>query len=349
MQARSEKSHGEHAGPVQGTEHAWLRSEIGLAVLVAFIIVAVWLLAIQRIWSGAWTPAAWLVLGAGVSAGLLAGLCLYGWLSADRVRQENHALFRQCQGLEAFFTTIEQTGHHALVTVDPEGRVLRTNYAFQELTGLTPENIKGRLFNSLEAATTEGACLIITDNRIQIAHMRPCALSDPQGKPVKVLANIQPVDAPGGRHLGAVISLINPEPHERSLKRYRQREKVLSQMILQAGHGFWLLNRRLELLEVNRSLCEILRRPWRDLIGHDALELVFPDQREVFKRFFQYVDQDRDKLTTTLLRSDGSALPVEIAASVLQDGSRSGYTVFAFITDLSEQHRLKEELAKYMQ
>jgi hypothetical protein len=54
-------------------------------------------------------------------------------------------------------------------------------------------------------------------------------------------------------------------------------------------------------------------------------------------------------LTTTLLRSDGSALPVEIAASVLQDGSRSGYTVFAFITDLSEQHRLKEELAKYMQ
>ena len=342
----SEQQEPDSGGFKSGESTPGVRWEAVLPILVALVGLTVWLLVLHALWPGAWSRLVWLVVGSGAAAGAAAGLWLLTWLRLLRVGDANRRQEQQRRDLETLMSAMEQVAHHPLLLVDNRGRVIRVNPAFREMTGRDPSKVTGSHFNTLEESTTVGTCLVSVADRFQPVHMRPCVMEDLEGRPVKALANVQPVNSPDGRPLGAVISLFSTEPQQRALKRHRQREKMLSQMIMRAGQGFWLLNRNLEILEVNPRLCGMLETTWREMMGRSALDMVAPGEQERFKRFFQFIDEGDDELETVLLKGDGSPLHAVLAASVLNEGGGGTGNVFSFISDISDHRRLERELGK---
>lgn len=342
----SDKQEPDSGGFEPVESRASVRWEAVLPILVALMGLTVWLLVLHALWPGNWSKLVWMVLGSGAAAGAAAGLWLLTWLRLLRAGDVNRRQAQLMRDLETLMSSMEQVAHHPLILVDNRGKVIRANPAFREMTGRDPTKVTGHHFSSLEESTAVGTCLVSVAERFQPVHMRPCVMEDLEGRPVKALANVQPINSPNGLPLGAVISLFSTEPQQRALKRHRQREKMLSQMIMRAGQGFWLLNRNLEILEVNTRLCGMLETTWREMMGRSVLDVVAPGERYRFKRFFQHIDEGDDELETTLLKGDGSPLYVELAASVLSEGAGGTGNVFAFISDISEHRRLEKELGK---
>ncbi len=104
------------------------------------------------------------------------------------------------------------------------------------------------------------------------------------------------------------------------------------------------IQKGLEIIFVNRRLCEMLGYEEKELVGGDHWRIYAPEYQELTRS--RALARLRGELVTPryevkLLRRDGTSFPGEISARVLQIGAEAGIQVW--VRDISEQKNAEEQ------
>ena len=101
------------------------------------------------------------------------------------------------------------------------------------------------------------------------------------------------------------------------------------------------------LLDVNPALCELLRRPAGDLLDRSMVDLVPPDAVVAAREGLASLSARRDepvRMETRLVRADGVDVPVQLAASWVEQGSGVPAHLVVIVDDITERKTLEAQL-----
>jgi diguanylate cyclase (GGDEF)-like protein/PAS domain S-box-containing protein len=113
-----------------------------------------------------------------------------------------------------------------------------------------------------------------------------------------------------------------------------------------AAHGMALVDWDMRWLRVNPALCEMLRRPAEELVGHSVLEVTHEeDVRPVEEeRSLGLADPHRSTFGKRYVRSDGAVLEVELTTSLIEDEDVGRY-FYTQVRDVTDRRRTERRQA----
>jgi diguanylate cyclase (GGDEF)-like protein/PAS domain S-box-containing protein len=182
------------------------------------------------------------------------------------------------------------------------------------------------------------------------------------------------LDGTGGRHLG-LVSVDHPRsgrrPDDQQLEefaavaahaalaldsslRMNQLEAALARhraVLESALDGVIAMDARGRVIEFNPAAQQIFGFTEQEVVGRPLADLILPAaEREAVSRRFneglapggELIDR-RSELT--VMRSDGTRMPVEYTVARVHDGGEDGAVFYGFVRDISERRRVEAELA----
>jgi diguanylate cyclase (GGDEF)-like protein/PAS domain S-box-containing protein len=100
--------------------------------------------------------------------------------------------------------------------------------------------------------------------------------------------------------------------------------------------------------DANRALAALVDRPEGELTGHSIFDLLHPDDVAAAREAAAWLARHPDRPIrheTRLLRADGTAVPVQVSASVGRDGDGDETSrLVVFIEDITERKELEAQL-----
>lgn len=139
--------------------------------------------------------------------------------------------------------------------------------------------------------------------------------------------------------VGTAISL---QRAHQALAASRARARALFQ---EASDAIFVAEPDGRYIEVNTAACALLGYESDELVGKTILESLVPDERERFSEHRERILDGHSEVDEwTLLRKDGSTVPVEVSARLLPDGRWQ-----AVARDTSERKRAEEELRRALE
>lgn len=142
------------------------------------------------------------------------------------------------------------------------------------------------------------------------------------------------------KYVVAVSTDVTERKHtEQSL---REREQISHEIIDSALHGFWMVDLRGELQDVNAAYCRMTGYTRKELLRKHVsdLDVGEPSRKLMLRHIQRLVRMGSERFETRHRRKDGSTFAVEVNATYLQLGG--GY-LFAFLNDITERQQLDEE------
>jgi two-component system, chemotaxis family, CheB/CheR fusion protein len=112
-----------------------------------------------------------------------------------------------------------------------------------------------------------------------------------------------------------------------------------------SGQGFWQLGPDRLTIDLNPTLCTMLGYCREELLGHSPLDFVDADNRGIFLYQLGRIDATMHRnYEISLKHKDGHLVPVMFSATTHRDASGQVDSAFSFITDLSAQKRVEQEI-----
>lgn len=136
-------------------------------------------------------------------------------------------------------------------------------------------------------------------------------------------------------------------------KTYPGADTPLRQLFEFAPEGIFIADTDGKYVDVNKAGCELLAKSRDEIIGKSIIDLI--PEEDIARLWKERDDMKTGKSTVTsewkLRRSDGTFVPVEISAAILDDGHWLGY-----VRDISKRiqletalrHALERETAEYL-
>ncbi len=116
-------------------------------------------------------------------------------------------------------------------------------------------------------------------------------------------------------------------------------------IIQSASEGFWVVDpENFEILEVNDALCRILGFTREELVGKTPFDLVDRENLQILNREAQKKHQKHCAFEIELLTKNGEKRYVHISSNLVALDSGEADFRFAFITDLTEIIKTREEI-----
>lgn len=113
-----------------------------------------------------------------------------------------------------------------------------------------------------------------------------------------------------------------------------------------AGDGYFVVDRRLRLIEVNDTLCTMFGHARHEMLGRNPLDFATPQTRATVLRQWQSIDRvERRRYRFEGLRKDGSRFPVLVRSVTLRSAGGAVERSVGFVTDLSEIEQAQQTLA----
>ena len=122
-------------------------------------------------------------------------------------------------------------------------------------------------------------------------------------------------------------------------------EARIRAFIENSGQGFWQLGTNRLTIDLNPALCSMLGYRREEMLGRSPLEFVDAENRSIFLYQMGRIDgTEHRNYEITLLHKDGHPVPVMFSATTHRTVEGKVDSAFAFITDLSEQKRVEQEI-----
>jgi two-component system CheB/CheR fusion protein len=124
-------------------------------------------------------------------------------------------------------------------------------------------------------------------------------------------------------------------------------EARIRAFIENSGQGFWQLGPDRLTLDVNPALCAMLGYTREELLGRSPLDLVDADSRTILLYQMGRIDATIHRnYQISLLHKDGHGVPVMFSATTHRTAEGIEDSAFAFITDLTQQKLVEQELLR---
>jgi PAS domain S-box-containing protein len=270
---------------------------------------------------------------------------------AERERSEE-----ALQASEARFRSVVEQSPLSIQIFSPDGQTIRVNRAWEELWGVTLEDIEG--YNILEdqQLVAKGIMPYIRRGFAGESALIPPVMYDPDRTIPEltthrdskrwVRAFIYPVKDEAGNIRG--VTLIHEDITER-----KKAEEALSHseeryraVVEQSTDGIYLVDGDTKrILETNPALQNMLGYSTDELRGMELHEIVAHDRESVYANVERTLREGKRFIRErNYRRKDGSVVVVEIAASAISYGGRR--VICAAIRDITERKRAEEEIRR---
>ena len=132
----------------------------------------------------------------------------------------------------------------------------------------------------------------------------------------------------------------------RLLSRSIRAEKQVRDLIEEASDGFFLADLNAQYVDVNPAACRLLGYPRDGIVGKTIMDLIPPEDLPRLAAHMAFLLQPgASEVSEWLLRrSDGSYVPVEVSAKILEDRRWQ-----AFVRDISDRKRAQAERERLLE
>ena len=128
---------------------------------------------------------------------------------------------------------------------------------------------------------------------------------------------------------------------EEALKKSRIRYQSLIENTME---GYWMVDDKMMVIDVNPSLCEIIGRQPSEIVGHCLSEFVVQQQKEDFVHQLKKIFHQRhNSFEATFINSQGQPVFTQVNATGLVDEQGRPQGGFGFLTDITERRRADAE------
>jgi len=239
-----------------------------------------------------------------------------------------------------------------VAVIDHEGRFLGGNDAFAALTGYSDEELRGRTEAALTPPEWREATAHILEElcRTGLAqrYEKEILRQDGTRVPVEILAHRVAVGT-GDAYLTILLlkDITKEKEAERALRESEERYRSLVDL---SPDGI-VVHSEGRVVFANKAAARLLGAASpEELVGLPVLAIVHPDYREAVKARIEQVKNSEavpalPPVRQKLLRVDGTAVDVEVAASRLIYAGK--VAVQAVIRDITERQRNEEKLANF--
>lgn len=248
---------------------------------------------------------------------------------------------------EELLRALVEAGPDALIVCDDEGRIVLANQQAERLFGHAAGELRGQPVEVLLPERHRGA------HEAHRARFAASPATRPMGSgraltgrrkdgtefPAEV--SLSPVRADGARFVAAAVRDVTD--HRKLAEALAAAERRLRELVEQAPDGIFIADLTGRYTSVNSAACRMLGYARDELVGLTIADLI-PEED------LSRLAGQRDQLSAargsalvgewTLRRKDGRYLPVEVSATILEDGRWQ-----AIVRDVSERRRLEREAA----
>ncbi len=264
-------------------------------------------------------------------------------VAALEASQTDKLRITQQGGNEATFNVIEAMAD-PLILLDLDGRFLFVNKAHERMSGYKQAQVTGRHFSEFlqEAVKEEELDEIrqVTELAFGGKHTPPVEFTfvTTDGREAPLSASASFINNEKGDPWGVVVTfrdVTDIKRAERTLRESEERFRALFEGSLDAIFVFDPASGRI--LDANPAASELLSRPLLDIVGMHYTKLapsrLEQSMRTLFERQMAESDHGRP-IETTLVSSDGTEVPVELLAQIIQvDGVPVLVATFRSLTD----------------
>jgi diguanylate cyclase (GGDEF)-like protein/PAS domain S-box-containing protein len=234
--------------------------------------------------------------------------------------------------------------------VSLEGRYLQVNRSLCEILGYTEEELQALTWQEIThpddlAASSAYACRIV-EGEFPSYHLDKRFLHA-DGHTVWASLSVSLVRDSEGEPLYFVSQIQDVTERKRAESALRESEQRFRGSFERAATGMALVGTDGRFLRVNKSLCEILGYPERELLGKTFQEITYPDDLEVDLEHLRrlLVGEVRTYQTEKrYLHKDGHVVWALLSVSVVHDEEDEPLYFVSQIQDVSERKVLEERL-----
>jgi PAS domain S-box-containing protein len=125
-----------------------------------------------------------------------------------------------------------------------------------------------------------------------------------------------------------------------------QKSKKREQTILEtSGEGFWLIDNEAVTVDVNDSMCSMMKMERNDIIGKKVTDFLDSENTKILMEQMQMrLQGQKGSYEGTFSRPDGTSVPCIINCSLLFDDEGQKIGSFAMINDITERKQIEEAL-----
>ena len=159
------------------------------------------------------------------------------------------------------------------------------------------------------------------------------------GEVIWVLCNTRLVETQVGDRLieGLAIDVTDRKKAE---EKVRESEEKHRRIVETAGEGFLLMNRDMEIVEVNKACLRVIGFSREELLGKTPMDLANPQFREFLEiRREELMAMEYRTVEGTVVAKSGREIPVLIHGNILRDSKERIIGHVAFVADMTEHKK----------
>lgn len=132
---------------------------------------------------------------------------------------------------------------------------------------------------------------------------------------------------------------------EQAAAKLKESEALHRLIVETAGEGFWLIDAQRHTVMVNSALCSMLGYTAEEMTGRRPAEFADAKNQAIFAAQMAHIpDSLHRQYQISLKHKDGRNIPMYFQATTHFDAAGNVELAFAFVTDLTHQKALEEEL-----
>ncbi len=266
----------------------------------------------------------------------------------ERSEQEHKRVEEELRASESQYRLLVEAHDSPIAILDKEGIFLAVNLISASNFGLEPSEMIGTSLRNL--FPNEADVLLERHQQIIDSGEGDTFEQDfhlPDGKRW-YLTKIQPARDGNGIIYGVMLITHDITERKQTEKHLRESEERFRALFEGSLDAIFLADPESgRILDANRAALELLLRPYEEIVGLHHSQVHPPHREGDSKKMFAEFAQDPKRnapLESQVLRSDGTEVPVEILAQIIQlDGVPVVQGVFR---DVTERKRLEAETAR---
>lgn len=259
------------------------------------------------------------------------------------LEQERELAFEELARNEEQFRTLAHASAAVIFRTDAEGNCVYMNDRWLDYTGRPPESALGRGW----------AQTLHPDDRERVSKTWYAAVAErgiwknqfrfqrPDGSVTWAEAQAMP-EQRDGNLLGYVGTVLDVTEREQAAAALRESEERYRHLVEHAADGILLTDENDRFVEVNPSACRMLGYPREEFLTLAGSDIV--DAETIAQAKAAMDESGVITLEAEITRKDGSALPVEVRASILHVDGRM--MRISLVRDVSDRRRAEEEMRR---
>ncbi|MCB2206790.1 MAG: PAS domain S-box protein [Bacteroidetes bacterium] len=125
----------------------------------------------------------------------------------------------------------------------------------------------------------------------------------------------------------------------------KKSEETYRLLIESTNEGYWRIDNRQKTIDVNDSLCRMLGYSPNEMLGKSPLSFTDRENQRIFKKQISYRDTSKHRSYEVVLQhKNGTAIYTLFNATTLRDKKGKPIGSFAFITDITDEKKAKDQL-----